>query len=168
MEFGKKIRPSQAKEWLGTDRVSVRSARGTSQQNIIYCSKQDPEPFTCGKPAVSGSTGKLTEIAEAISAGAGLQDIVRSHPTMVILHGRGIRDLLALSARNPRRTEPRRIVVRTGKPGSGKTSKCYDEFPDLYHMARPNGHGVYFDSYTNEKAILLDDFYGWIPYDLLL
>lgn len=33
---------------------------------------------------------------------------------------------------------------------------------------KPNGNSVYFDGYDEHDTIILDEFYGWLPWDLLL
>jgi len=56
-----------------------------------------------------------------------------------------------------------------GPSGVGKTHRVFAREPDVYRVKRPKkGQPLWFEGYDGEKAILLDDFEGWIPWDELL
>lgn len=57
-----------------------------------------------------------------------------------------------------------KVITLIGAPGTGKSRWAYDNYPDLY--SKPEGQ--WFDGYTGQKTLLLDDFYGDIPYSQLL
>lgn len=62
-----------------------------------------------------------------------------------------------------------RIVILWGASGTGKTRTATEEFPDAYLLTKPNADGnVWFDGYDGEDVVIIDEFYGWIKYDLLL
>lgn len=56
------------------------------------------------------------------------------------------------------------VIVICGESGSGKTRYAYNRYPDLY--SKPDG--PWFDGYTGQETILLDDYYGGLPYSQLL
>lgn len=56
------------------------------------------------------------------------------------------------------------VNVLIGPPGCGKTRAAYSAAPDLY--SKPDGQ--WWDGYTGQDTILLDDFDGHIPYTTLL
>jgi len=56
------------------------------------------------------------------------------------------------------------VIVLYGKGGVGKTRWAYDHHPGLYK--KPTGE--WWDGYTGQKAILLDDFYGYFKYHDIL
>ena len=39
-----------------------------------------------------------------------------------------------------------------------------DNYPDAYWKQR----GTWFDNYNNHETVIIDDFYGWLPFDTLL
>jgi len=57
-----------------------------------------------------------------------------------------------------------KVYVIVGEPGTGKSRWAWDNFPELY--SKPEGH--WWDGYSGQDTILLDDYYGDIPYTTLL
>lgn len=75
---------------------------------------------------------------------------------------------MALSKSRDRTVAPK-IFIYWGDSGTGKTRKALDEFPDAYIVTKPNGNGtLWFDGYHGQETMIIDEFYGWIPYDFLL
>lgn len=61
------------------------------------------------------------------------------------------------------------IQIYWGDSGTGKTRKALEENPGAYILTKPNGNNItWFDGYEGQDTIILDEFYGWIAYDLLL
>lgn len=56
------------------------------------------------------------------------------------------------------------ILVFQGPTGTGKSKYCMDNFPGAYWKQR----GQWWDNYKGEETVIIDEFYGWLPYDLLL
>lgn len=56
------------------------------------------------------------------------------------------------------------VHVLVGPPGCGKTRAVYSVAPDVY--SKPDGQ--WWDGYSGQDTILLDDFDGHIPYTTLL
>ena len=66
----------------------------------------------------------------------------------------------------------RRVRCRlyVGAPGTGKTSHAYTDDPWLFRLSPPSSVGgpVWWDGYSGQRTILIDDFDGWIPYRTFL
>lgn len=56
------------------------------------------------------------------------------------------------------------VHVVQGPTGTGKSRWAKDQFPEAYWKQRSN----WWDGYSGQKTVILDEFYGWLPYDLLL
>lgn len=56
------------------------------------------------------------------------------------------------------------VIVLQGPTGTGKSKFAMDAYPDAYWKQRSQ----WWDGYCNQETIILDEFYGWIPFDLLL
>lgn len=56
------------------------------------------------------------------------------------------------------------VITLIGDAGTGKSRWAYETYPDLY--SKPEGY--WWDGYDGEKTILLDDYYGDIPYSQFL
>lgn len=61
--------------------------------------------------------------------------------------------------------EPRNVIVITGPTGTGKTRWAIERHPDAY--IKPD-NCKWYDGYDGATTILLDDFYGWLPYSHML
>lgn len=57
-----------------------------------------------------------------------------------------------------------KVIVLYGDAGTGKTRYAYDKFSDIYSKPR----GDWWDGYSGQKTVLLDDYYGYLPYCELL
>lgn len=62
------------------------------------------------------------------------------------------------------RSEKTECIVIQGPTGTGKSKWARDNYPGAYWKPRSN----WWDGYTNQSAIIIDEFYGWLPFDLLL
>ena len=56
-----------------------------------------------------------------------------------------------------------KVYVLVGEPGTGKSKWALDNFPNAYWKQRGN----WWDGYHHDEVVL-DDFYGWLPFDTLL
>ena len=60
------------------------------------------------------------------------------------------------------------VRVYYGDPGSGKSCRAFDEAgDDVYPLGHSNG-GAWFDGYAGQRTVVIDDFYGWLPWSFLL
>ena len=66
----------------------------------------------------------------------------------------------------PPRTEKTKVYVYVGPPGCGKSKHVWEACggKDFYYKPR----GEWWDGFTNQSNVILDDFYGWIKYDEML
>lgn len=115
--------------------------------------------------------GKRSDLISAIEAleQGGIMKVVDEHPDKYVKYYRGLERLeqMRLSKKINTFTKTS-VVVIIGAAGTGKTRMCYEKHPELYRVPAPQGDSVWFDGYTGQKAILLDDFKGWIKYTILL
>jgi len=67
--------------------------------------------------------------------------------------------------------ETRNVEVKVfwGPTGTGKTHRASQESGRPYWLPNPNGpNALYFDGYDGQDTIIIDDFYGWIPFHTML
>lgn len=66
------------------------------------------------------------------------------------------------------KTKPRNsineVIVIQGPTGTGKSKYCLQQYPNAYWKQRSQ----WWDGYSGHETIILDEFYGWLPFDLLL
>ena len=66
--------------------------------------------------------------------------------------------------------EKPKIIILWGPSGTGKSTRARRDFPNAYWLTKPsqNTSTVWWQGYSGEEVVVFDEFYGWIPYDLLL
>lgn len=98
-----------------------------------------------------------------------MSEVLEEHPSVLVKYARGLQyaAMLLSKARDPGVAPT--IEVYWGASGTGKTRKAIDENPGAYILTKPNGNScVWFDGYEGQSCLILDEFYGWVQYDLLL
>lgn len=163
---------SATKKKLRDNGAHVRAARGTGDQNKAYCTKQDSRdprpgsgPFEKGTVPAQGSRGDLDEIRQEIDSGSSDKDIATAH------FGDWCRYHKAFDAYRTLGSKPRahqtQCIVYWGPPGSGKTraATVFDKPENTFWVTRPAGTAVWWDGYTGQRTVVVDEFYGWIRRD---
>lgn len=163
-------------EWIG--------ARGTGDHNVVYCSKIDvegkdnraegTEPVTFGK--IDGNQGRRTDlenIKEMMDAGASMREVAGAHFGDFIRYHRGLYEYRKIS-RNVNRGKPE-VEMIWGPSGTGKSLYARTLYPadaDTYWLAKPNTNDknarLWWDGYDGQGTVVIDEFYGWMPYDFFL
>jgi len=178
VELDRPARFTQVKNWLNMGAAHVEASRGTVEQNIAYCSKQesraDPDvlPTVLGVP--SAGQGERTDLSSAVAivrSARGLRGVLEDMPETFVRHHRGLTAAAELHARitHQARRPDLRVRVLVGPPGCGKTRWVYDNCPadSLYTLTQTAGT-VWWNGYTDQVNLLLDDYYGWIQWGELL
>jgi len=148
--------------------------KGTKQQAIEYCTKEEtrvqgpwilPEgiPLSEVLSSVQESEGSsLKELKRMMDTGCSEEYIADEH------FGHWVRHFRAFRAYRLLKTVPRNHAVTTtvivGPTGTGKSRFCLSKYPNAYWKQR----SPWWDGYSGEETVVLDEFYGWIPYDTLL
>lgn len=143
-------------------------AHGTAEQNKTYCSKieskdpsKNPQFLEFGEMPRQGARTDWCVAVEQIKSGTPVEEVVDNQPQLLpcirALENYKARQLKPLS-------RPVTVYVLWGDAGTGKSRWAYENYPDLY--TKPANK--WYDGYTGQKTILLDDFYGYIPYSELL
>jgi len=170
LQFSRRQRFSTVKEELGW--AHIEPAHGTPEQNIRYCSKEG-KTHEFGEPAertpTSGVASGFDDMIGDIRAGASSQVLAEKYSRIFIHRSRGIADL----QRALFKPELRRNIttyVFWGASGIGKTRWAYDHYPacEIYKLDTNANGSLWFDGYSCQKVLLIDDFSGWIPFRTLL
>jgi hypothetical protein len=119
--------------------------------------------FSATTPATTaGERTDLITVKERIKAGASEQQIADEFFSSWVRYHSAFRRYRLLCFNH--RDWKTRTVVLVGPPGTGKSRWCMDNYKEAYWKQRSN----WWDSYEGHETVILDDFYGWIPYDTLL
>jgi hypothetical protein len=154
---------------LGLTGAHFEPARGTPQECIAYCTKEDTRvdgPYHYGIPPTTTAQGKrndLLEVKAKLDGGSSLRDISDAHFGSFLRYHKGLSEYSRLHSRA--RDAEAHVVVHWGLTGAGKSTKAFADYPDNY--SKPvDSH--WFDSYNGESAIIFDEFTGskWFSAEL--
>ncbi|ABI54257.1 replication-associated protein [Finch circovirus] len=160
LHLKKKQRLKQMKELI--PRAHFERARGSDEDNEQYCGKEGDVILTIGVPS-KGNRSDLAGAVAAVKAGRGMAEVAREFSLAYVRYGRGLRDLALLIGQKPRdfKTE---VIVLTGPSGCGKSRWANEQEGTKFYKMK----GDWWDGYSNEDMVIIDDFYGWIPFCELL
>lgn len=142
---------------------------GTSEQNRRYCAGlvekkgnvMNPSFWEYGEISKQGERTDWSEAVAAIQRGDDITEVIEAQPQLLPCV-RALEKFKTMMLK-PKHREVN-VITLIGDSGSGKTRYAYDNYPDLYSKPR----GDWWDGYTGQKTILLDDYYGYLPYCELL
>lgn len=143
--------------------------KGSHQQAAEYCKKPETKDPAYPPPGYEEygtcpRQGERTDWASAVSeiiSGTPVEEVVVLQPQLLPC----IRALDTFKGKCLKPLHrPVEVIVLWGDAGSGKSRFAYENYPSLYSKS-PN---KWWDGYTGQTTVLLDDFYGYIPYTELL
>lgn len=174
IEFKRTHRMKWIKERT-SERIHLEKRRGTRDEARDYCMKPGGKnlveigDFDIGHGHRT-DIDKVKECFALLDAGKRPCDLLESHPWTVCRYINQINTYMFLQSQ--KQDAFRRVLVTliTGETGVGKTRYVYErESPnDLFILCNDSAGTTWWDGYTNQDAILLDDFYGWIKWGYLL
>lgn len=143
-------------------RAHLEVARGKPEQNVEYCSKegQSHEHGECLKGA--GRRSDLDDIKALIDSGCKTDDIRERHFGSFIRYRKSIESDIEFKRKD--RSWVTELEIIFGETGVGKSKYCFENYPDAYWKSR----GEWWDGYEGQEVVIIDEFYGWLPFDLLL
>ncbi len=147
--------------------------KGSHAEAREYCRKEETRedgPFEIGTAPLDGvGQGKGQELAKiklAVDRGDSEPELWEDHFGMMMHASRSIREyrMVTGGARN----HQTRLEVYWGPPGTGKSLRARKRGGDAaYWLRKPSPGGqIWFDGYTGQNTVIVDEFYGWITIDL--
>lgn len=138
-----------------------------------YCTKEETRvegPFTLGKPPFKGQRSDLDQVAHHVLDNGNVTCLLEDAPGMLVQYGRRFEQLLAYKAElDYPLFSWRDVVVHVywGPTDTGKTRRSVEDAEgSIGEIASYNP--LWFDSYSRQKVLLLDEFTGQIPIETLL
>lgn len=162
LETNGKMSLSSMKKILS--RCHWTKANGSAQSNRTYCTKEDRDAFEDGSPMAQGKRSDLEEIQEKLDSGVTTTEIAETHFSKWVVYRRSFE---AYAARKivPRRWKTQ-VHIYWGPTGTGKTRFCQDQVMDSKFWSP--GDYKWFDGYSEQEIVIIDDFRGEYPLPLLL
>lgn len=162
LELTNKTSLSTMKKFI--KRAHWEQARGTSLEASEYCKKDNNFKESGILAPGQGARNDLQEIKEAIDNGANELDIAENYFSRWVVYRRSFQAYATLTS--SRRAWMTQVHVFWGKTGTGKTRFVYDQLMDSTFWSP--GDYKWFDGYRGQDIVLLDDYRGEYPLQLLL
>lgn len=163
IEFKKVRKLAGLKKLFPTAHFEPR--RGTQQQAIDYCRKDDTRiegPWQFGEPKAQGKRNDLEEIKRKLDSGCSIIQIAEEHFSDFVRYSKGFREYKRL--KTIKRDWKTEVVVYWGPTGAGKSRKAYEENPGAHWKS----NSMWWDGYDGHETVVIDEFYGWLPFNILL
>jgi hypothetical protein len=142
--------------------------RGTLKQAKDYCTKEDTRvagPWEKGEMPEPGKRTDIEAVKEAIDKGATNEELWDGWTTAMVKYWKSFREYKRVKA--IRRTWDTETTVIWGSTGKGKTTWVEKHHPDAYWFSAQSGD-AWFDGYEGEKTLVIDEFYGNLPFQMML
>lgn len=158
IELSNAMTISALKKRLQSNEIHIEERKGTALQAITYC-KKEGKYHEAGTPSQQGHRTDIDEIAAlAMDKTINLKQVAETSPATYIKFHKGIQALRCLQYEH--RTKQPQVYWRWGLSGVGKT-----HYPTTHHPSHYIKDGtMWWDNYTQEEAIIIDDFDGKWPY----
>lgn len=170
IQFARKLRLRTAKSLIN-QRCHCEVLRGTPQEASNYCRKEDGRvegPFETGTITSQGKRNDLVEFAAAIKAGSSDRDLIEGHLENYFKYQRVISHVRA--AYTEQRNWQMDVRCYWGASGSGKTRRSVEEAGEsVFFLSKGDAQQTtWWDRYNGQFSVILDDFYGWLPWSTML
>jgi len=165
IEFSKRKRGLWIKNNVnGMTRAHLACTKGSAEENIVYCSKDDNGTFyEFGTAVNQGKKGGRSDLAAAceLLKVSGIKRLAQEHPTTFVKYAKGFQELNRIYDRPEESRPDLKVTLIRGPTGTGKTRHVHDTFPpeDLWVW----GGDRWFDGYHGQEVALFDDYNGEIP-----
>lgn len=159
----------QVKRLIGNE-AHVEASKGSEAQNIKYCTKEESRidgPWELGERATQGARTDLEDLITLVKDNKTDAELFENNEVAFSKFKRYI-DNARGAFFQPKRHDNIKVFVLVGPTGTGKSHWAWDKFPNLYEPIVTEQGKVWWDGYSQNDTILLDDYRGAIPYNKLL
>lgn len=146
----------------------VEACQGSLDQNRDYCGKEGGEIVEYGSRPSQGKRMDLDEVKTLIQEGKlSADDICENTPSVYHMYGRTICKLEDIALRSRYRNWMTTCEWIYGDTHTGKSHRCFEGFNPKTHYVFTNDNG-WWDGYTGQETVIINEFRGGIPYAELL
>lgn len=145
------------------------SEKATVNDRINYCKKECTNIFEYGDPPKQGARGDLEQLVTSIQEGdITTDDIAIENPYMYQQYGRTLHKNEDIALRKKFRTEMTQGIWYFGKTEKGKSERAYKDYDPKTHYNVPVQDKGWWDGYTGQEIVILNDFRGEYNYQFML
>lgn len=152
--------------------------KGSRDQARDYCMKEASrvpatEPTELGEWTPDKGKGKRTDLETAceVVANEGIMGLVEKAPATFVRYHSGMGKLAAIYEQRKKVLRDVKVVLHVGEPGTGKTHAVWAEnknWEEVYSLTTYGKGRTWFEGYTNQTILIIEDFKGQIDYQELL
>jgi len=169
-QFTRKVRLRTAKNLI-SPRAHCETLRASPQEASNYCKKEQGRleaPFESGTLVSQGKRTDLYDFNVAIKNGSNDQQLLDEHLQSFYKYHKAI-DRVRLAYTKQRDWEMENVCY-WGPSGVGKTRRATLEAGiSVYFLSKgDNNQSCWWDGYNGETSVIIDDFYGWLPWTFIL
>lgn len=158
--IGRQVAFSTLKKIPGFERAHIEAMKGTLEQAIAYCHKEDTKPYVLGEPPCPGKRNDILSTVQKLKEGKTLKQLCNEDDDAAVVFVKYSRGLTLLQSNlTPSRTEPPRIIWIYGPTGIGKTRSAV-EFCTVRSLEfwMSNDSLQWFDGYSRQPVVIIDDY----------
>lgn len=145
---------------------NVEPMYGSLKSNEKYCSKES-ELKTLGDPPKQGARNDLDKLKVEIFNGKTVDEICEENPEMYHQYGRTLEKLEDIYLRKQYRQEMTECEWIYGPTGVGKSHRAFEGYNPKTHYVK-NLNEDWWDGYTGQEVVILNEFRGQIKFSELL
>jgi len=153
----KQMTLNQLKKVRGLRRAHLESMRGTPQQSLGYCMKEDSNAFQKGTIPCPGKRNDLKDVISSLRNGKTLRQLANDeeYDTTICRNFKALTVFRTLLVSQER--EKPKVFWLHGDTGTGKTRAAMEFAKQSKSYWISNGSLKWFDGYCGEETAILDD-----------
>lgn len=135
------------------------------EASIKYCQKEEGRlegPYEWGVRPVQGKRSDLTAALADVAAMKPMAEVALCHPSVYVRYYRGLTAYRTVTAKP--RDKPTECISVVGPTNTGKSYDARKQWPDAFWKNK----GDWWDGYDQHDVVIIDEFYGWLPFDFML
>lgn len=151
--------------------IKVLHCDASDEANIMYASKEETHvegPWEFGENCKERERVDLKKVYADIKNGKTVDELTEDNPDLYHMYGRTITKLETIQNRRKFRTWMTTCDWYYGETGTGKSEEAFKDFSPETHYVGCVEDGGFWDGYSGQKIVILDDFRGEISYAQLL
>lgn len=166
IEIKKKKTIAGLQKWFKNS-VSLFIANGNATENTTYCTKSSMNIIRHGTPMAQGSRFDIADFHKMVKEKGEISEIADEDPANYYRYHAAVDKILREQRiKDAPAVRDMRVEIYWGLPGRGKTYKATGGgSADYYAYEAPY---QWFDGYTGQKTLLIDDYNSDIPITQLL
>jgi len=148
------------KKILKTTHIEVCYSQNSD--NIAYC-KKDGDFIEIGEPPGDNGVKNIKKIINEMS----LTELMTNDPETFVKYRNGIKELYNLKNKNKKSKKKIEFIWIYGPTGTGKSERIFDKHLEDSTTTIDFTNG-FFNDWGDDKILIIEEFRGNIPYNILL